>query len=78
MAIGDEDDIDDATVVASPSFDAMLEGRGEDASGASAEASDGAKSHDAAAFAATVSGPSYDARLDAMGLPPLPAARTHT
>ncbi len=81
MAIGDEKDMDDATVVASPSFDAMLEARGESMSDAAEDgrsydeqtaAREAAKSHDAVAFAATVSGPSYDARLDAMGLP-LPA-----
>lgn len=81
MAIGDEKDMDDATVVASPSFDAMLEARGESMGEAAedgrsydeqAAAREAAKSHEAAAFAATVSGPSYDARLEAMGLP-LPA-----
>ncbi len=57
--------MDDATVVSSPSFDAMLEERGEritDEPPASA-------SKELDPFAATVSSPSYDSRLEAMGLP---------
>lgn len=79
MAQGDEEP-DGATVVASPSFDEMLAARGEsyddgmtavDARSYDEQvaAREAAKSHDPTAFAATASGPSYDARLEAMGLP---------
>lgn len=84
---GDKE-MDDATVVASPSFDAMLEARGERISEESTAidgrsydeqvaAREAAKSHGDAAFAATASGASYDARLEAgLPVPDLPTEPT--
>lgn len=84
---GDKE-MDDATVVASPSFDAMLEERGERISEESTAidgrsydeqvaAREAAKSHGDAALAATASGASYDARLEAgLPVPDLPTEPT--
>lgn len=80
MAQGD-DDTDAPTVVGSPSFDEMMAARGEtyDEGTTAVDARPfderlaaqlAEKSHDPIAFAATVTGaPSYDAQLEARGLP---------